>query len=141
MKKSEFKEKLAARISTHEAEMLSTSDQNLYISDFNRDVCLRIIDAPISGDDSEIDERDVRKLEDSLDTFLCRYMDDHREAHKWIVLACLELAFVEEKPMHPQKKVGWEEIDGHYYCPSMEKGSIICKYCACEEREFRKTLR
>ena len=61
------------------------------------------------------DENDVRELEDSLNAFLCMYMDDHREAHKWIVLSCLELTFVEGRPMHPQKKAGWKEIDGHYY--------------------------
>ena len=72
-------------------------------------------------------------MEDSLNAFLCMYMDDHREAHKWIVLSCLELTFVEGRPMHPQKKAGWKEIDGHYYCPSMEKGSVVCTYCACEE--------
>ena len=133
MKKSEFKDLLRARISNEEREMLRSSDPELYISDFNREVCLRIIEDAEPGDDSEIDEKDVRQLEENLDTFLCRYMDDHREAHKWIVLACLELVFIEGKPMHPQKKAGWEEIDGHYYCPSMEKGSIICTYCACEE--------
>ena len=133
MKKNEFKEKLAARISPHEAEMLRTCDPDLYISDFNRKVCRRIIEGPAPEDNSEIDEKDVRRLEDSLDAFLCKYMDDHSEAHKWIVLACLELAFVEERPLHPQEKAGWEKIDGNYYCPSMEKDSIICTYCACEE--------
>ena len=133
MKKREFKEMLASRISSHEAEMLRTSDPELYISDFNREVCLRILDVPVHDDDSEIDEKDVRQLEESLDAFLCKYMDDHRDAHKWIVLACLELTFVEGRPMHPQKKAGWKEIDSHYYCPSMEKDSIVCTYCACEE--------
>lgn len=133
MKKSELKEKLAMRISPAEAEMLKSSDPSLYISDFNRDVCLRIIDGRAPLGDSEILEEDVRKLEDSLNAFLCKYMDDHYEAHKWIVLSCLELTFIEEKPMHPQNKAGWKELDGHYYCPSMEKGSIVCTYCACEE--------
>ena len=133
MNKSEFREILVSRISSNEAEMLRTSDPELYISDFNREVCLRILNGPMPEDDSEIDEKDVKKLEESLDDFLCKYMDDHRDAHKWIVLSCLELTFVEGKPMHPQKKAGWKEIDGHYYCPSMEKGSIVCTYCACEE--------
>lgn len=133
MKKSAFREILASRISSHEAEMLRTSDPGLYISDFNRNVCLRILKDSVTDDGSEIDEKDVKKLEESLDVFLCKYMDDHREAHKWIVLSCLELTFVEGHPMHPQKKAGWKEIDGHYYCPSMEKGSIVCTYCACEE--------
>ncbi|MBQ6589837.1 MAG: hypothetical protein IJI01_14320 [Butyrivibrio sp.] len=44
MKKSEFREILASRINSQEAEMLRTSDLGLYISDFNRDVCLRILD-------------------------------------------------------------------------------------------------
>ncbi len=133
MKKSEFREILASRINSQEAEMLRTSDLGLYISDFNQDVCLRILDDHVPDDGSEIDENDVSQLEESLNAFLCKYMDDHHEAHKWIVLACLELTFVEERPMHPQKKAGWKEIDGHYYCPSMETGSVVCTYCACEE--------
>lgn len=133
MNKKEFKDMLAARITQHEAEMLRTSDPALYISDFNREVCRRIIEGPAPEEDSEIDENGVRELEDSLNAFLCMYMDDHREAHKWIVLSCLELTFVEGRPMHPQKKAGWKEIDGHYYCPSIEKGSVVCTYCACEE--------
>ena len=133
MKKSEFREILASRISPHEAEMFRSSDPNLYISDFNRNVCLRILNDPVPDDDSDVDENDVKKLEESLDAFLCKYMDDHRDAHKWIVLSCLELTFVEGRPMHPQKKAGWKEVDGHYYCPSMEKGSVVCTCCACEE--------
>ena len=133
MNKSELKHRLAERISPQEEAMLRSSDPELYISDFNREVCLRIIDEQVSDDDTEIDESDVSKLEHSLDSFLCKYMDDHRDAHKWIVLACLELTFVERRPMHPQKKAGWKDIDGHFYCPSMEKDSIVCTYCACEE--------
>ena len=110
MNKKEFKDMLAARITQREAELLKTSDPALYISDFNREVCRRILEEPAPEEDSEIDENDVRELEDSLNAFLCMYMDDHREAHKWIVLSCLELTFVEGRPMHPQKKAGWKEI-------------------------------
>ena len=56
MNKREFKEMLASRISSHEAEMLRTSDPALYISDFNREVCRRIIEGPAPDEHSEIDE-------------------------------------------------------------------------------------
>ena len=134
MKSSEFREVLAARISPEEKEMLRMSDLELYISNFNRSVCLRIIEPEMtSAVDPDVDLRSAEELEGSLRTFLEEYMSDHPEAHKWIILSCLELTFVEKQPMHPQKSAKWVTRDGHYYCPSMNKDSIICRYCACEE--------
>ena len=140
MRSSEFREGLAARISPEEKEMLRMSDPELYISDFNRSVCMRVIEPeqPAAAGrestvDPEVDLESAEELEENLRTFLDEYMSDHPEAHKWIILSCLELTFVEKQPMHPQKSAKWVSRDGHYYCPSMNKDSIICRYCTCEE--------
>ena len=138
MKKSEFREKLAERITGEEEELLRLADPGLYISDFNREVCLRILDeASVEGD---ADEKDSSLLEGELKTFLSEYMGDHPEAHKWIILSCLELTFVEGKPMHPQKSAGWEFRDGEYYCSSMAEGTVICSFCACRKAEDMKSV-
>ncbi len=65
--------------------------------------------------------------------YVVRYMKDKPEGHKWIILACLYLTFVEHLPMHPQHAAGWIEKDGRYYCPHMVPDSITCRYCMCEK--------
>ncbi|MBR3147563.1 MAG: hypothetical protein IKF54_05415 [Eubacterium sp.] len=144
IKKTRFKEKLAERITPEERNKLRTSDSDLYISDFNRRVCLRIIDGPQTGDTPEVNENEASELEQELKTFLSEYMSDHPEAHKWIILSCLELTFIEKLPMHPQKSAGWIFRDGEYHCPSMAEESVICRYCACrkarDKEETERTL-
>lgn len=134
---SELRKKLESRISPEEKEMLRSSDPGLDISDFNRSVCMRIIEPEedFDCDQAEIDESAADELESSLKEFLSEYMADRPEAHKWIVLSCLELTFVERRPMHPQSSASWVFRDGKYLCPSMNRDSIICSYCACEEAE------
>lgn len=138
MKKSEFREKLAERISAREEEMLRSADPGLYVSDFNREVCLRILDETSAEGDA--DDEAASLLEGELRTFLSEYMADHPEAHKWIILSCLELTFVEGKPMHPKKSAGWEFRDGEYYCPSMAEGTVICSFCACRKAEDKEKI-
>ena len=135
MKRTDFKKILSDRISAQERELLVSSSSDLYISDFNREVCRRIFEAPVNDDDQEIDERAAEELEHSLQDFLSEYMSDHPDAHKWIILACLELTFVEELPMHPQTSANWVYKDGKYFCPSVKKDSVICRYCACKEMD------
>ena len=54
-----------------------------------------------------------------------RISPEEKEMLRWSILSCLELTFVEKQPMHPQKSAKWVSRDGHYYCPSMNKDSII----------------
>ena len=131
MTTSEFKKSLADQISPEEAEALR-SGSGLYINDFNRAVCSRILD-PGKPDDSQVSQEDASLLRADLTDYLNKYMQDRPEGHKWIILACLFLTFVEHLPMHPQYAAKWIERDGKYYCPNMEPGSITCRYCMCEK--------
>ena len=80
-----------------------------------------------------VDSASVRLLVEKLGAFLAKYMADKPEGHRWIVLACVFLAFVVNEPMHPQAVVGWEEVSlGVYVCPAHEGGEgSLCRWCAC----------
>ena len=138
---AEFTEQLKNRIGPEEAALLRKGTDGLCISAFNRDVCLRLLDAEVStaGGDSatagDVDPTDAAKLESDLSAYLNEYMADRPEGHKWIILACLYLTFAERLPMHPQTAAKWVEEDGRYYCPSMAPESVTCGYCVCRSME------
>ena len=138
---TEFTAQLKERIGPEEAEQLRNGTEGLCISAFNRDVCLRLLDADIPGVtvdryNADVDPTDAAALEADLSAYLNEYMADRPEGHKWIILACLYLTFAERLPMHPQSAAKWVEKDGRYYCPSMAPESITCKYCMCEKMDL-----
>ena len=79
----------------------------------------------------------ILKLRKLLRDFLAEYMADKPQWWKWIIMACIYLTYVAERPMHPIEVVGakTEIVDGKtiYKCPmkSKEKGTV-CDYCVCE---------
>ena len=128
---SEYKKSLAEEISAEEAAALRDGGRGLYISKFNCSVCLRLLDNDCL-DDSPMPLENAGELRADLENYLAEYMQDHPEGHKWIILACLQLTFVDHLPMHPQHAANWIEKDGRYYCAHMEPDSITCRYCMCE---------
>ena len=128
----ELKEKLKKQISPEEAEKLRNGGEGLCISSFNRDVCLRML-YNYSDDESLVPFEQIDALESELKNYLNEYMQDRPEGHKWIIIACEYLTFIEHKPMHPQFAAKWVEKDGRYYCPSMQPESITCSSCVCNE--------
>ena len=63
-----------------------------------------------------------------------------KEAHKFVVLACLVLTFLKEEPMHPKDKVQYRVV-GHdgikeYFCPAKTDG-VICNYCVAKKLEIQ----
>lgn len=128
---SEYKKSLAGEISEKEAAALRSGGSGLCISDFNRSVCLRLLDNECT-DESSVSLADARELRKDLEDYLAEYMQDRPEGHKWIILACLQLTFVDRLPMHPQHAANWTEKDGRYYCSHMVPESITCRYCMCE---------
>jgi len=99
------------------------------ISRYNRMTLLRILECE-KPDYGRVDAGRVESLHTALREYLNRYMPDAPEAHKWIILSCLFLAFVAMEPMHPQAIVGWKKIEGGYLCPLREEGGI-CQWCVC----------
>ena len=132
MTAGELKEKLKKQISLEEAEKLRSGGESLCISSFNRDVCLRLLDN-CSDEDTMVSDEKIDALESELKDYLNIYMQDRPEGHKWIIIACEYLTFIEHKPMHPQSAAKWTEKDGKYYCPGMQPDSITCRCCMCNE--------
>ena len=128
MTRNDLLNDLRAQISPAErAALRDDTVQN--ISRYNRATLLRILECEAS-DDGRLDAGRVEALHAALGEYLNRYMQDTPEAHKWIILPCLFLAFVAMEPMHPQAIVGWEKTEGGYLCPSREEGGI-CQWCVC----------
>ena len=133
MTAAEFWKSLRNQISPQEEKAL-ISGKGLCISVFNRDVCLRLLENGCLGGGPVSSEK-AERLAAELRDYLNEYMKDKPEGHKWIILACLYLTFLEHLPMHPQSAAKWTEKDGRYFCPSMEPDSITCSYCMCEKME------
>lgn len=97
------------------------------ISRYNRATLLRML-----AEDPQLDdEAGAEVLRAALQDYLNRYMPDRPEAHKWVILPCLYLAFAAREPMHPREIVGWQRVDGVYRCPARDEAGI-CRWCVCQ---------
>ncbi|MBQ6778139.1 MAG: hypothetical protein IJP51_01440 [Acidaminococcaceae bacterium] len=92
MKKSE----LAKRILDSVGDLKSA-----YISDFNKKVLLKLADSEFAGD---IDNNAIKTAEEMLRAFLNDTWPEKPQAHKYLIGSCHALAFLFQKPMHPQEK-------------------------------------
>ena len=148
-----FLRDLYNRLSTDEWKELKLNDPvilkgrapSLPVSEFNRQQLLRLKSLFVRGAEGKYRLRDVdtdmaEHLEKNLKEFLDDNMADQPEAHKYIIVVCLYLTFVEREPMHPQEATGWEKVtDGGktvYYCP-YKNDSITCSYCVCRKASER----
>jgi len=123
MKKSELANRIIDSVGNPE---------NVYVSDFNKKVLSELAETEFTG---ETDDEAVETLEKLLKTFLKETWPEKPQSHKFIVGSCLALAFLFEKPLHPQDKVNFiirvENGKKNYYCPYNEKGTI-CDFCAAK---------
>lgn len=130
MKKSE----LAKRILDSVGDLKSA-----YISDFNKKVLLKLADSEFAGD---IDNNAINIAEEMLRAFLNDTWPEKPQAHKYVIGSCLALAFLFQKPMHPQEKVHYvvrvENGKEHYYCPYKEAGTL-CDFCTASPWEEIKS--
>ncbi len=131
MKKSE----LAAKLIVPPGEL-----ENALVNDFNRKVLEDLAEADFTGD---VDNAAVEGAENLLRNFLNEVWAEKPQAHKYVINACLALAFLFKKPMHPQDKVGYitrvENGETGYYCFYNEKGTI-CDYCAADPVSELETM-
>lgn len=99
------------------------------VNSFNKKVLLDLADTEFIGD---IDDLSVEKAQELLQAFLKKTWPEEPQAHKYVIGSCLALAFLFEKPLHPQEKVHYvlrvEDGKECYYCSYSEKGTI-CDYC------------
>ena len=77
----------------------------------------------------------IEKAEEQLKTFLTETWPEEPQAHKYVINACLALAFLFERPMHPQEKVHYtscfENGKEVFYCSYNQKGTV-CDFCAAD---------
>ena len=110
-------------------------DHNLAVSSFNRNVLLGWKNEKIS-DDLEIPEEQVMGLHMVLREFLETHMGDNPGGWKWVILSCIYLAFIAERPLHSIEVLDIKElsVDGKtvYECPVKSNGkNTPCRYCVC----------
>ena len=128
MTRNDLLQDLRAQISP--AERAALRDDAVHnISRYNRMTLLRILECEAPEHD-RIDAGHAEALHAALREYLNRYMPDTPEAHKWIILSCLFLAFVVMEPMHPQAIVGWKKMEDGYLCRSREENGI-CQWRVC----------
>ena len=138
MTQSHLKTLLLARITPEELTHLKTNSPALILSSFNREKLLEMRDFP--AQEKEISPEKVKALHLALRDYLNVYMIDQPEAHKWIILTCLYLAFVKGEPLHPKEIAGYIERNDCgkrvWFCPLREGGEgSICSYCVCRKLE------
>ena len=104
--------------------------ESAYVSDFNRKVLLELADSAFAGD---VDDCAVETAERQLREFLDEVWSERPDGHKYVINSCLTLAFLFERPMHPQDRVGYvtriEDGRERYCCPHKRPGTV-CDFCA-----------
>ncbi|MDD6155238.1 MAG: DUF2115 family protein [Eubacteriales bacterium] len=129
-----FLNRLKNEISEEEVSDLRNGGE-LTINDFNRAKMVEML-GRVEAPAGDVDMAEVSAMRGQLHDFLYRYMSDKPEGHKWIILACLYLAFIAEEPLHPDYAVKWVLKSGSYFCPMREDGpESICGYCVCKLME------
>lgn len=132
MKKTELKKTLLSYITEAEWDQLENRPYELVIGAFNRETILRMQKNGMD-DTEEISEQWINGLYHVLKEYLQKYMPEQPEGHKWIIIACIYLAGIEQVPMHPQEYVGWVKNENGYACPNHSGSHSVCRYCACKK--------
>ena len=134
--KKELLENLRRSVSWREWKRLR-EDPQFPVSKHNRESLLEMKDKTAESGNGRIAVRDILRLRKLLSDFLSEYMKEQPQWWKWIILSCIYLTYVAERPMHPLDVVGikTETVNGKklYKCPmkSREKGTV-CDYCVCD---------
>lgn len=133
MTKSDLLKKLQEAVSQEEWEELAA--EKLYVSRFNRGVLLEMRTAEFPQED--LPEQAVTELHTVLEKFLREHMKENPEGWKWVILSCLYLTFLAERPMHPTEMMDIKvsEVGGKkvYECPSKDNHkNTACYYCVCK---------
>ena len=126
----QLKMDLCSRITEEEWAQLHKSGCPLCISESNRRTVLRLRNLQPACEET-VPLNSIRELETDLENYLHTYMADRPEGHKWIIIACLQLTFLEPLPMHPQEAARWQKRGDAYYCPACQKDTVSCGYCVC----------
>lgn len=133
--KSELLKRILKEISQEEWNALEEHPKTLCISAFNRQTLLEARKVSCKEGTAQINR--IEELYQVTSDYLNEQMRERPEGHKWILLSCLYLTFLAERPMHPQEIVKYrrEENDAgiRYFCPCKdESAGSVCLYCVAE---------
>ena len=136
MTKTALLHKLKQEINNEEYSLL-LENQVPNISKFNRQLLLDMMHMSFASEGEASDDQ-VEALRSALVSYLGVYMADAESGWKWIILTCIFLRFVCEKPLHPHDAVKYitKTVDDHthYFCPAKDEtiGSV-CLFCVCKD--------
>lgn len=133
--KAHLLDRLRKAVTPIEWEHLS-SDSNLIISAFNRRVLLELKDTILTDGSAILEEETISALSQNLETYLAEYLKEKPDGWKWILLSCLYLTFIAERPMHSPDAVDLritEEAGKKIYeCPyKSDDKENTCHFCVC----------
>ena len=121
MKKTELADKIITAVGDFDSA---------HVSVFNKKVLTDLKAFEFTGD---VEDNAVNTAREQLRSFMNETWPEEPLAHKYVIGSCLALAFLFEKPMHPQEIVHYivrvEMGRERFYCPYNEKGTV-CDFCA-----------
>ncbi len=136
MTKTELLIRLQTAISETEWEQLQ--NRTLPVSDFNHEILMEIKDAQPDKENTSIDIQAVENLTGILRNYLSQHLSDKPHAWKYIIICCIYLTFITQRPMHPIEKLDikvTESKEGTLYeCPQKSsKKDTSCYFCVCKK--------
>lgn len=135
MTKKILLEKLKHSISHSEYTAL-TQNTLSHISEHNRHTLLEMMEFSVS-DETNVSLQQVESLRTILENYLNIYLPDDRSSWKWIILSCIYLCFICNRPLHSKESVHYTEnsVNGKtvYRCPCKSpEENTACSFCICQ---------
>ncbi len=114
-----------------------TSLQNI-ISEYNLETYNEIINSSYNEFDVEVNDDELKDLENRIDNYFSLYAPDDEEFREFIKMISLYLIFIAKKPLHPPgiKFSNGAKVykkDDIFYCTGkkvfIKEELSLCKYC------------
>lgn len=112
------------------------------MSSYNAENFRRLTETHFSGEDEEIDTKELTALEESIDHYFGLYAPDNIEFREFIKIVSVYLTFIEKRPLHPPGIIfsGGDTVyenKGIYYCTGKKQfkneDHSLCNFCVCHE--------
>lgn len=124
-----------------DSNSLDKNDVQRAMSEYNLQNFHEILNLSPEGLDYEVDEEELRDLENRIDKYFSLHSPDDEEFKEFIKLISIYLTFIAKKPLHPP---GIKFSDGttvyqegnSYYCTGknlhMKDKNSLCKCCVAQ---------
>ena len=142
MKRTDLADRILGTLSEKDWEIIEDRSSAVPISEHNRGVLLKLREDR-QGFTGSVDASRVKELHTALEEFLREAWSEQPLAHKYVIASSLALAFLYQKPMHPQSAVHYRELEvsgeKQYLCPA-KTDSVICSCCAAQRMDREQPL-